>query len=59
MSRWILLVDNYEGISQKAVNMLSGVISGYLKYVLPVKYINNVRSEAYNKWIYFRYAYGF
>ena len=45
MSRWILLVDNYEGISQKAVNMLSGVISGYLKYVLPVKYINNVTDE--------------
>ena len=45
MSRWILLVDNYEGISQKAVNMLSGVISGYLKYVLPVKYINNVTDK--------------
>lgn len=35
--RWILLTDNYTGLEKEAVNTLYSVVSGYLKYVLPVK----------------------
>ena len=36
--RWLLVVDNYEGIRKNAVNMLSGWISGLISYELIVKY---------------------
>ena len=35
---WMLVTDNYSGLAERAVNMLAGTVSGYLKYVLPVKY---------------------
>ena len=43
--RWILLIDNYSGVEKNAVNMLSGVIAGYLNYVLPVKFLSETDSE--------------
>lgn len=35
--RWILVSARYDGLVKKAVNMLSGTISEYISYVLPVK----------------------
>lgn len=35
--RWMILLDSYEGLSKKAVNMMSAVVSEYVKYVVPVK----------------------
>ena len=43
--RWILVIDNYNGIQKNAINMLAGYISGLISYVLPVKYINEVLEE--------------
>ena len=41
MSRWILLVDNYEGITKNAVNMLVSYFAGKLSYVLNAKKIED------------------
>jgi len=49
MKRWIIIVDKYDGLEKNAVNMLSGFMSGYLKYVLPVKYIDNVNDKELNE----------
>ena len=40
--RWILIVDEYEGIKKNAVNMLSGYVSGLISYVLPVKSVSSI-----------------
>ncbi len=45
MKRWTMLIDSYSGIEKKAVNMLSGFFSGYLNYVLPVKYADKVSED--------------
>lgn len=44
-NRWIVLIDKYDGITKNAINMLVGTLSGYLNYVLPVKFINDVTDE--------------
>ena len=44
-NRWILVIDRYDGIVKKAVNMLAGAVSGYIKYVLPVKLIEEVTDD--------------
>ncbi len=36
-NKWMLVADEYSGLVERAVNMLAGTVSGYLKYVLPVK----------------------
>jgi len=43
--RWVLVIDGYEGLLQKAVNFLSGTVSEYLNYVLPVKGIDEVSDD--------------
>ena len=43
--RWLLVYDRYEGLSENAVNLLSGSISAYLHYVLPVKPAAELREE--------------
>ena len=45
--RWILVYDNYTDLSKKAVNTLSAMVSGYLKYVLPVKHVSALVEEDY------------
>lgn len=35
--RWMLLLDCYEGLVQKAADMLYGALAGQVKYVLPTK----------------------
>ena len=44
-NRWILVIDRYDSIVKNAVNMLSGAVSGYIKYVLPIKFINEVTDD--------------
>ena len=43
--RWILIYDNYNGLEKTAIDMLSGVISGYLNYVLPIKNIKEITDD--------------
>ena len=43
--RWLLVVDNYEGIRKNAVNMLSGFLSGLISYVLPVKHVCDITEK--------------
>lgn len=43
--RWILIYDRYKNLQKTAINMLSGIISGYLKYVLPVKCIDEITED--------------
>ena len=40
-----MLIDSYAGIEKNAINMLSGFLSGYLNYVLPVKYADKVTDD--------------
>ena len=44
-SRWIMVIDSYDGLYKQAANTLSGTISGYLSYVLPVKLLSTVRDD--------------
>lgn len=41
-NRWVFLVDRYEGMAAKGINLLSGAVSASLPYVLPVLYIDTV-----------------
>lgn len=50
MKRWILVVDEYEGIRKNAVNMLSGYISGLLSYVLPVRNVYSLTDTERNEY---------
>ena len=43
--RWILVIDSYEGLYKQAANALSGAVSGYLDYVLPVKPVDTASDE--------------
>ena len=43
--RWIMIIDSYEGLYKQAANILSGVVSGYLEYVLPAKMLGTVTEE--------------
>lgn len=43
--RWILVVENYEGIEKNAINMLYGVLSSKLGYVLPIKFADKVTEK--------------
>lgn len=43
--RWIMVIDCYQGLSKQAVNAISGTMSGYLDYVLPVKTVDTVTEE--------------
>ena len=45
MKRWLLVVDEYEGIRKSAVNFLCGYISGLISYVLPVRNVNNITDK--------------
>ena len=36
-NKFLLVLDRYDGISRYGINLLSGVISEYLPYVLPVR----------------------
>ena len=36
-NKFLLVIDQYDGISRYGINLLSGVISEYLPYVLPVR----------------------
>ena len=45
--RWMLVIDEYEGIVKNAVNMLSGYLSGMVSYILPVKYTRDMTEHEY------------
>lgn len=47
--RWLLVVDNYDGIRKNAVNMLSGFVSGLISYVLPVRYACDITEKEINE----------
>ena len=47
--RWCLVFDEYENLSKMAINMLSGTISGYLDYVLPVKALDSVSEKTFEE----------
>ena len=44
-NRWLLIYDRYKNLQKTAINMLSGIISGYLSYVLPIKCIDELTEE--------------
>ena len=43
--RWILVVENYNGVKKNAVNMLYSVLSSHLNYVLPVRFSQSVTEK--------------
>ena len=45
--RWMLVIDEYEGVVKNAVNMLSGYLSGMVSYILPVKYTRDMTEQEY------------
>lgn len=45
--RWMLVIDEYEGVVKNAVNMLSGYLSGMVSYILPVKYTQDMTEQEY------------
>lgn len=47
--RWIILSNKYDGFIKKAVNTLSGVISEYVNYVIPVRISLSVSSDDFEK----------
>lgn len=47
--RWYLIFDEYENLSKTAINMIAGMVSGYLDYVLPVKAVGNVDEKDFKK----------
>lgn len=47
--RWVILSNKYDGFVKKAVNTLSGVISEYVNYVIPVRISQSVSSDDFKK----------
>ena len=47
--RWIIVVDEYEGLKEKAIEIISGTVSGYVKYVLPTKRIDAISDDEIKK----------
>lgn len=45
-AQWMMAIDTYEGLAKKAADTLSGVVSGYLREVLPVKYSADIQAES-------------
>ena len=48
MKEWILITENYNGLYKKAVDTLSGVVSGYLQGVLPIKLLDEIDDTVFN-----------
>ena len=42
---WVVVVDNYDGLSKKGIELVVGIISGYLSYVLPVKNVAQISEK--------------
>ena len=44
-NRWTLVYDEYKGLQKTALNILSGTVSGYLTYVLPMIKVSELTEE--------------
>ena len=45
----VLIIERYDGIYKKAVNLLSGALSGYFGATLPVRFAEEVGEEIFEK----------
>lgn len=45
MNHWIMVINKYDGIYRKAINMFSGFFSSHIDYVLPVKFIDDIKED--------------
>lgn len=43
--RWLMVTDNYHSLCKQAANTISGMISGQIDYVLPVKLLDAISEE--------------
>ena len=43
--RWILVIDEYEGVRKNAINMFNGYIAGLVSYVLPIKMVGELSED--------------
>ena len=43
--RWIIVFDEYEGLKEKAIEIISGMVSGFVKYVLLAKRIDDILDD--------------